>query len=186
MACRSAARATGSLMRLARRENQPRTELTSARSTSTMLPVSINPHVEALTNKDSLSPRCSSQAPAAILSAIRRSAVWASGMRSSASARHINMTPSGDARWYSRRKASRPEPDGRAARTASTSARPRACTAAASAAESRARSASARTMGSSGARNVELITAPTAEPRATASGTTKRTAEEGEECIVRV
>jgi len=98
------ARATGSLMRLARRENQPRTELTSARSTSTMLPVSISPQVEALTNRDSLSPKCSSHAPAAILSAISRSAVCAVRYAQQRLRQAHQNDASGDARWYSRKK----------------------------------------------------------------------------------
>ena len=60
----------------------------------TIRPVSSNAQVEALTNSDSLVPRCACQSAFASLSAISRSAVAASGMRSSASARHISTMPS--------------------------------------------------------------------------------------------
>ena len=62
-----------------------------------------------------------------ILSAMSRSAVSPSGMRSRASARHMRITPSRDARLYSRRKASSaPPPLPRGMRTAWTSASARA------------------------------------------------------------
>ena len=64
-------------------------------------PVSISAQVEALTNSDSLWPRCGSSR---LRRACRGSAVAGllSGMRSSASARHISATPSGVESPYSR------------------------------------------------------------------------------------
>ena len=56
-------------------------------------PVSIKAHVEALTKRDSDRPRWRCQSAPPILSLISRSAVSASGIRSSASARHISTTP---------------------------------------------------------------------------------------------
>ncbi|MNE10323.1 hypothetical protein D3C80_1030310 [compost metagenome] len=64
----------------------------------TSLPVSSRPQVAALTNSDGLLPRCGCQLPVLILSRIRASRVPLSGMRSSASARHISATPSWDDR----------------------------------------------------------------------------------------
>ena len=58
------------------------------------MPVSISPQVAALTNTDGLWPRCARQSPPDSLSRIRASRVAESGMRNSASARHINATPS--------------------------------------------------------------------------------------------
>src|SRR5476649_340968 len=75
----------------------------------TSLPVISRPQVAALTNIDGDSPRCLRQSPLLILSAIRRSAVALSGMRSSASARHISATPSSDDSENSCISASTPE-----------------------------------------------------------------------------
>ena len=55
----------------------------------TSLPVISRPQAAALTNSDGLCPRCEPQSPLPILSRISASAVSGSGMRSSASARHI-------------------------------------------------------------------------------------------------
>ena len=60
----------------------------------TSLPVTTRPQVAALTNSDFSPPRCDPQSPSAILSRISASRVAVSGMRSSASARHISATPS--------------------------------------------------------------------------------------------
>ena len=60
----------------------------------TSLPVNSSPQVAALTNSDGLRPICDCQLPLLILSRIRASRVALSGMRSSASARHISATPS--------------------------------------------------------------------------------------------
>ena len=122
IAWRIAVRTTGSPMRPTTRDIALDGAATSPGSSRTMRPVSISPQVEALTNSDWLSPRWLAQSPALSLSAIRRSAVSSSGMRSSASARHIRMTPSCDERSYWRRNASRPVLRlAGAARTASTS-----------------------------------------------------------------
>jgi hypothetical protein len=69
--------------------------------------VSIRPQVEALTNSEFERPECESQSPAASFSAINWSAVSSSGMRNSASARHISAMPSWLERPNSCRKASR-------------------------------------------------------------------------------
>ena len=63
---------------------------------ATSRPVSSRPQVAALTNSDGLCPRCCCQLPWPILSRMSASRVAASGMRSSASARHISATPSFD------------------------------------------------------------------------------------------
>ena len=60
----------------------------------TSLPVIIRPHVAAFTNSDGAWPMCDFQSPLLILSRISASRVARSGMRSSASARHISATPS--------------------------------------------------------------------------------------------
>ncbi|MCY1195365.1 hypothetical protein D9M72_66830 [compost metagenome] len=62
--------------------------------TATSLPVIIRPQVAALTNSDWEPPMCDFQSPRATLSRISASRVARSGMRSSASARHISATPS--------------------------------------------------------------------------------------------
>ena len=74
------------------------------------LPVTTRPQVAAFTNGDGLWPRCAAQSPGAILSRMSRSRVGASGMRSSASARHMSATPSVLDSEYSRIKASMPPP----------------------------------------------------------------------------
>ena len=86
----------------------------------TTRPVSIRPKVEALTRRLSEAPRCFSQRPPPIFSAISRSAVSASGMRSSASARHIRMMPSSEESAYWCMKASTPPCSWRLARAAVT------------------------------------------------------------------
>jgi hypothetical protein len=58
------------------------------------LPVTNNPHVAALTKSDRSPPRCAFHSPAAIFSRMRALRVELSGMRSSASARHIKAMPS--------------------------------------------------------------------------------------------
>src|SRR6185312_8096918 len=63
---------------------------------ATSLPVRMRPHVAALTNSDGLCPTCDRQLASAILSRISASRVAMSGMRNSASARHISATPSCD------------------------------------------------------------------------------------------
>jgi hypothetical protein len=63
---------------------------------ATSLPVISRPQVAALTNSEGLLPRCGSHWPWLILSRISASRVALSGMRSSASARHISATPSCD------------------------------------------------------------------------------------------
>ena len=65
-----------------------------------------SPQVAALTNSDGLWPTCERQSPAAILSRISASRVARSGMRSSASARHISATPSWVESEYSRMRPS--------------------------------------------------------------------------------
>ena len=85
-------------------------------------PVSIRPQVAALTNSDGLRPRWACQSPPPILSRISASRVSSSGMRSSASARHISATPSWLDSAYSWISPSTP-PDGTLARNASTSRR---------------------------------------------------------------
>ena len=58
------------------------------------LPVSTRPQAAALTKSDGERPTCDFQSPLLILSRISASRVALSGMRSSASARHISATPS--------------------------------------------------------------------------------------------
>ncbi len=58
------------------------------------LPVISSPQVAALTNSEGLLPTCACQSAVEILSRISASRVGVSGMRSSASARHISATPS--------------------------------------------------------------------------------------------
>ena len=74
------------------------------------LPVTTRPQVAALTNSDRPPPRCERQSPSAILSRISASRVAVSGMRSSASARHISATPSWLDSEYSCTSPSTPEP----------------------------------------------------------------------------
>ncbi len=103
-----------------------------------MRPVSISAKVEALTNIESDLARWLSQFAPPILSLISRSAVSASGTRSSASARHISATPSAPESEYSCMKASTPPPRAPSARMRVTSRRAKASMAAASAGENRA------------------------------------------------
>ena len=72
-------------------------------------PVSANPQVAALTNSDSLCPKCARQSPGATLSRMSASRVASSGIRSSASARHIKATPSAEESEYSCISAATPE-----------------------------------------------------------------------------
>ena len=87
----------------------------------TNLPVTNKPQVAALTNKDGDSPKCLAQSPLLILSAIKRSAVWWSGIRSNASAKHIKATPSSEDNENSCISASTPDARVRCSRTAVTS-----------------------------------------------------------------
>ena len=91
MACISAARTIGSPRRETRDLRNEVASPCSGCSRRTIRPVSIRLQVEALTNSDSESPACDPQSPAWIFSAISLSAVAASGMRSSDSARHRRM-----------------------------------------------------------------------------------------------
>ena len=61
---------------------------------ATSRPVTNSPQVATLTNNDELLPKCDRQSPVPILSRISASRVAVSGMRNSASARHISATPS--------------------------------------------------------------------------------------------
>ncbi len=76
------------------------------------------PHAAALTNSDGDAPTCADQSPRLILSRISRSRVAASGMRSSASARHISAMPSRLSSENSSISASTPPAFERSARTA--------------------------------------------------------------------
>ncbi len=75
-------------------------------SNVTTLPVSINPHVEAFTNKESEFLRWDFQSATLSLSRIKASAVAVSGIRISASAKHINKIPSLVSKLYSSNSAS--------------------------------------------------------------------------------
>ena len=68
---------------------------------ATSFPVMSKPHVAAFTNSEGLLPRCDCHWPCAILSRISLSRVSVSGMRSSASARHMSATPSCEDNAYS-------------------------------------------------------------------------------------
>ena len=106
MACITAVRITGSPMVAVRRLSQLSVCWVISASRLTSWPVSIRPQVEALTNKDSDLPLWAPQLPPRIFSAIRRSAVRASGTRNRASARHIRATPSALERPNSSKNAS--------------------------------------------------------------------------------
>ena len=94
MACIIAVRITGSpAFRVKFRMNPLMSDLASL-STSTTLPVSIKPRVEAFTNQLSDCPLWPPQSPEEIFSAISLSAVLLSGTRKSDSARHISAKPS--------------------------------------------------------------------------------------------
>ncbi len=82
IACRIATRTTGSPARATKRSYHARGSRASSRSMRVSLPVSIRPHVEALTSSESDSPRWRSQSPRESLSRMSASAVAASGMRS--------------------------------------------------------------------------------------------------------
>ena len=112
---------------------------------STILPVTSRPHAAALTNSDGDAPTCVDQSPLLILSRIRRSRVAASGMRSSASARHMSAMPSRLSSENSSISASTPPAFERSTRTACASVEPRACAAARSSGVRRASGTSART-----------------------------------------
>ena len=108
MAWRRAWRMKGSPERATRRLRRLAGPPPLSSASRTRRPVSISPKVEALTNRLSEAPRCLSHCPSAIFSAISASAVSLSGMRSSASARHIRMMPSSEVSPYSCMKASTP------------------------------------------------------------------------------
>ena len=125
MAASTAWRIMGSPARATRRLKMP-VRLRSSVSRLTMRPVSISAQVEALTNRLSERGTWWAQSVEPILSRIRRSTVSASGMRSSASARHMRTTPSREDRSYSCMKASMPPRRPWPARMAATSWRARA------------------------------------------------------------
>ena len=133
MACPTAARITGSPTRPASRRMKPGRSRLAVSSASTSWPVSIRPQVEALTNTLSDWPRWLAQSALPIFSAIKESRVPASGVRRSASARHISASPSRVPRLNSCRKLSTTPCRCSDARAASTSATASACTAARSA-----------------------------------------------------
>jgi hypothetical protein len=121
IAWRSACRITGS-------PDRPTTRLSTAAGpeplswpSRTTPPVIIRPKVEALTSRLSERPKCLSHCPLPIFSAISASTVSLSGMRSSASARHMRMTPSSEESPYSAMKASMPPCWWRLARAPRTS-----------------------------------------------------------------
>ena len=93
-AAATASRMTGSPRRPTIRLRKPGRSVRASSSTSTSLPVSIRPQVEALTNRLSDWPRWDDQSAEPIFSAIRRSRVSSSGVRRRASARHIRARPS--------------------------------------------------------------------------------------------
>ncbi len=108
MAWTMAWRITGSPLRATSRFSNERGSRSASPSMRTSRPVSISAQVDALTNSNSLWPMWRSQWAPPILSAMSLSAVSASGTRSSASARHMSITPSWLDRSYSCMKASRP------------------------------------------------------------------------------
>ena len=101
IAWRIAARITGSPLRLTILPRVLAMLFCAPSPRDISLPVSIRPQVDALTKIDELWPRCDSQSALDSLSAISFSAVSESGMRSSASARHMRTTPSSEDRSYS-------------------------------------------------------------------------------------
>ena len=131
MAWPTAARMTGSPRRPASFLTKPGRSFLASSSGSTILPVSIRPQVEALTNRLSLPPRWLAQSAEPIFSAISLSRVSSSGVRSRASARHISARPSRVPRLNSCRKLSttpclrtlRRAPRTRASASARTAAR---------------------------------------------------------------
>ena len=98
----------------------------SSVSAATSRPVTSRPQVAALTKSGAPWPRCARQSPRATLSRMSASRVASSGMRSSASARHISATPSGEESAYSWTSASTPIARGRARSRATRSAARRA------------------------------------------------------------
>ena len=94
MAAYMAERTTGSPSLLTMRPSRFAGLPSSFLSSLMILPVSISPQVEAFTRVESLLRKWDDQLAPESLSLIRASAVSASGMRSSASARHIRMIPS--------------------------------------------------------------------------------------------
>ena len=160
IAWRTATRTTGSPARAAKRPYHARGSRASSRSMRVSLPVSISPHVDALTRSESDAPRCRSQSPRDSLSRISASAVAASGIRSNASATHISSTPSGVERSYCCRNDSMPPCDCRSLRTASTHARACAAIARVSASVCVSWAASATSTARSSARNAARIAAP--------------------------
>jgi hypothetical protein len=128
MPWRSARRTTGSPARAASRPNQVPALSALSASRLTSFPVSIIPQVPAFTSSERFFPTCFSQSPCESLSRMRRSAVAASGMRSSASATHMSSTPSCEDRSYSRRKDCMPATAFCCERTFSTSSRARRST----------------------------------------------------------
>ena len=121
IACRMAVRTTGSPARFASLPSKCMGLSRVVSSSFSRLPVSIRPQVDALTNSESLVPRWSFQRADVSLSAINRSAVSESGMRSKASAMHMSNTPSSEERSYCWRNASSPPSLALALRTALTS-----------------------------------------------------------------
>ncbi len=122
------------------------------------LPVTTRPQVAALTKSEGLCPTCERQSPRAILSRISASRVALSGMRSSASARHISATPSWLESEYSWMSPSTP-PDVAFALSAATSARARSRATAASGSGRAASGSSARTQDRSSRRQAAVIAA---------------------------
>jgi len=101
-------RITGSPRRLTKRLSKLLGVPSIFLSSLTILPVSIRPQVDALTSTESLLLMCSSHLAPESLSSISASAVAASGIRSSASAKHIRIMPSCVSKLYCCRKASMP------------------------------------------------------------------------------
>ncbi len=102
----TARRITGSPRRPARLRMKPGRSAFACSSGSMILPVSIRLQVEALTKRDPERPAWLAQSAEEIFSAISLSRVSSSGVRSSASARHISASPSGVERPNSCRKLS--------------------------------------------------------------------------------
>jgi hypothetical protein len=98
IASRTAVRTTGSPSRPTVRPRTARQLSLRSCAPSSTLPVSSSEKVAALTNAEPETPSFSDQSGPASLSAISSSAVCASGMRSSASARHIIAMPSSEPR----------------------------------------------------------------------------------------
>ena len=121
-------------------------------------PVTTRPQVAALTKSDGLRPTWARQSPPAILSRMSASRVARSGMRSSASARHISATPSWLDSAYSRTSPSTPPRRG-LLRSRSTRPRATAVASAAAAGERVAPSSSAATQSGSGRRQAAVMAA---------------------------